>query len=70
LLFSAWGLCGFLVPGYFAAMMDRARLGGDLSAGYRQMYWELAVLAIIGAAVTALLRPPLRRRLPNVHSNS
>jgi OFA family oxalate/formate antiporter-like MFS transporter len=60
LLFSAWGVCGFVVPGYFAGIMDRARLGGDLAAGYRQVYWELAVLAVIGAAVTLLLRPPRR----------
>jgi len=58
LLFSAWGLCGFLVPGYFAAIMDRARLAGNLAAGYGEVYGKLAVLALIGAAVTALLRPP------------
>jgi OFA family oxalate/formate antiporter-like MFS transporter len=57
LLFTAWGLCGFLVPGYFAAIMDRARLAGDLAAGYREVYWKLAVLAIVGGAVTAFLRP-------------
>lgn len=62
LLFSAWGLCGFLVPGYFASVMDRARLAGNLAAGYSEVYWKLALLATIGAAVTVLLRPPLRRR--------
>ncbi len=58
LLFSAWGLCGFLVPGYFATIMDRARLAGNLAAGYGEVYWKLAILALLGAAVTALLRPP------------
>ena len=60
LLFSAWGLCGFLVPGYFAGVMDRARVAGDLAAGYNEVYWKLAALAIVGAAVTAFLRPPSR----------
>ncbi len=58
LLFSAWGLCGFLVPGYFAAIMDRARLAADLAGGYHEVYTKLALLAIVGAAVTAGLRPP------------
>jgi OFA family oxalate/formate antiporter-like MFS transporter len=65
LLFSAWGVCGFLVPGYFAAVMDRARVAGDLAAGYREVYWKLAALAIVGAAVTALLRAPVRQRTPS-----
>lgn len=60
LVFSAWGLCGFLIPGYFAGIMDRARLAGDLAAGYSEVYWKLAVIAAVGAAVAALLRPPRR----------
>lgn len=60
LLFSAWGVCGFLVPGYFAGIMDKARVAGDLASGYQQVYTTLAVLAILGAAMTALLRPPAR----------
>jgi OFA family oxalate/formate antiporter-like MFS transporter len=63
-VFSAWGACGFLVPGYFAAIMDRARLAGDLAAGYHQIYWQLAVLAAAGAAVAALLRPPAGQAPP------
>ena len=59
LVFSAWGVCGFLVPGYFAGVMDRARVAGDLAGGYHEVYWKLAVLAIVGAAVTAFLRPPV-----------
>ena len=59
LLFSAWGLCGFIVPGYFAGIMDRARVAGDLAGGYREVYWKLALLAAVGAAVAALLRPRL-----------
>ncbi len=46
------------MPGYFAAIMDRARLAADLAGGYREVYWKLAALAIVGAVVTAGLRPP------------
>ncbi len=60
LVFSAWGLCGFLIPGYFAGIMDRARVAGDLAAGYNEVYWKLALIAAVGAAVAALLRPPRR----------
>jgi OFA family oxalate/formate antiporter-like MFS transporter len=60
ILFSAWGVCGFLVPGYFAGIMDRARLAGDLAAGYREMYTTLAMIALAAALVSAMLRPPSR----------
>lgn len=60
LLFTAWGLCGFLVPGYFAAIMDRARAANDLAAGYSEVYWKLAVLAVVGALAVAALKPPRR----------
>lgn len=62
IVFSAWGLCGFLVPGYFAGIMDRARLANNLAAGYNEVYWKLAIIAAIGAAVAAVLRPPHRMR--------
>jgi hypothetical protein len=58
MLFTAWGVCGFLVPGYFAAIMDRARAANDLAAGYSEVYWKLAVLALVGAAAAAVLRAP------------
>ncbi|MBL8218549.1 MAG: OFA family MFS transporter [Bryobacterales bacterium] len=58
ILFSAWGACGFLVPGYFAAIMDRARTAGNLAAGYQEVYWTLAGLALVGAAVSLTVRPP------------
>jgi len=65
LLFSAWGACGFLVPGYFAQIMDVARISGDLASGYREVYWKLALLAAVGAIVAALLRTPARGSSPN-----
>jgi MFS transporter, OFA family, oxalate/formate antiporter len=58
LVFSAWGLCGFLIPGYFAGIMDRARAAGDLAAGYNEVYWKLAIIAAVGAVAAAMLRPP------------
>jgi OFA family oxalate/formate antiporter-like MFS transporter len=58
LLFSAWGICGFVVPGYFAGIMDRAKATGNLAGGYQEVYWSLALLALVGAAVAAVLRPP------------
>ncbi|MGA3186572.1 MAG: OFA family MFS transporter [Bryobacteraceae bacterium] len=58
LLFSAWGICGFLVPGYFEARLDRARETGNLVAGYQDVYLKLAILAAIVAAIAAILRSP------------
>ncbi len=58
IVFSAWGLCGFLVPGYFARILDAARSRGDLQGGYREVFTLLAIVACI-AALTAL---PLRRK--------
>ena len=39
IMFSAYGLCGFVVPQYFAAIMDEARVAGDLAGGYNQVYF-------------------------------
>jgi len=58
LVFSAWGICGFLVPGYFEALLDRARSAGNLAAGYNEAYWTMAGLAVIAALIAATLRPP------------
>jgi OFA family oxalate/formate antiporter-like MFS transporter len=61
LLFTAWGICGFVVPGYFAAIMDRAKAAGNVAAGYEQVYWTLAGLSLGGALIVPFLRPPLAR---------
>ncbi|MGH9662469.1 MAG: L-lactate MFS transporter [Bryobacteraceae bacterium] len=58
LLFTAWGLCGFLVPGYFAGIMDQARAAGDLASGYNQVCLTLAGIALASALVALALRPP------------
>ena len=62
LVFTAWGLCGFLVPGYFAGITDRAKAAGQLAAGYNEVYVTLAGLAIACALLTLALRPPAPRR--------
>ena len=58
LLFLAWGVCGFLIPGYFEAALDRAREAGNLAAGYRDVYWDLAMLAVAVAVLAVVLRAP------------
>jgi hypothetical protein len=60
LVFTAWGICGFVVPGYFAGIMDRARAANQLAAGYNEIYWTLAGLAAAGALLTLLLRAPTK----------
>jgi len=57
----AWGVCGFLVPGYFEGILDRFREAGNLAAGYRDVYWKLAVLALLVGVLAAPLRAPRRR---------
>lgn len=57
-VFSAWGICGFVVPGYFESLLDRAREAGNLAGGYRDVYLQLAVLAAIVAVLALFLRPP------------
>lgn len=58
ILFSAWGLCGFLVPGYFAGIMDKAKQSGNLAAGYNEVYFTLAGLAVVGAILALAARRP------------
>lgn len=60
LLFTAWGVCGFIVPGYVAGIIDRAKTAGNVASGYEQVYWALAGLSLAGAIVVLLLRPPQR----------
>ena len=58
LVFSAWGICGFLVPGYFARIMDHAKATKSVAAGYQEVYVTLAILALLCAGVGAVLRAP------------
>jgi MFS transporter, OFA family, oxalate/formate antiporter len=65
LLFLAWGVCGFLVPGYFEAILDRAREAGNLVGGYREVYWDLAMLAVAVAVLALVLQAPRAKRAQN-----
>jgi hypothetical protein len=51
-------LCGFIVPQYFAAIMDTAKASGDLVAGYNEVYLTLAGFAAAGAVLAMVVRPP------------
>jgi OFA family oxalate/formate antiporter-like MFS transporter len=59
MIFSAWGICGFLIPGYFAGILDQARQLGNVSNGYTQVFTTLAgiALACIGASLVLVARP-------------
>jgi OFA family oxalate/formate antiporter-like MFS transporter len=61
-LFLAWGVCGFVVPGYFESILDRAREAGNLAGGYRDVYWDLAMLAVSVAVLAVILRVPDSKR--------
>ena len=58
IMFSAYGLCGFIVPRYFAAIMDEARDVGNLAGGYNQVYFTLALFAVTGAVAALLIKAP------------
>lgn len=61
IMFSAYGLCGFFVPQYFASIMDAARSAGDLAAGYNRVYFTLAVFAVAGAVFALVVKRPRQR---------
>ena len=58
IMFTAYGLAGYFVPGYFASVMDQARTAGDLAAGYNQVYLTLAGFAALGAVLALIVRKP------------
>ena len=58
IMFSAYGLSGFIVPQYFAGIMDDARQAGDLAAGYNEVYFTLAIFAAAGAVLAMAVRKP------------
>jgi len=69
LMYTAWGLSGFLVPGYFARLMDRAHRAGNGASGYHDLYGKLAVLAIGSLLLAVVLRPPRLRGAASVTSD-
>jgi OFA family oxalate/formate antiporter-like MFS transporter len=61
LLFSAWGLCGFVAPGYFASVLDRSRAAGGTMGGYGEVFTELAGVSAVALILAAVLRKPAAR---------
>jgi MFS transporter, OFA family, oxalate/formate antiporter len=57
LLFTAWGVSGFIAPGIFERMLDHARTSGNSAAGYNEVYLSLAVICVLAAGLVFLLRP-------------
>ncbi len=62
LLFTAWGAAGFTIPRYIAAILEENKKAGAVAAGYDQMFYTLAVLAVAGLAVNYFLRKPAAGR--------
>ena len=46
------------MPGYFEALLDRAREAGSLAHGYEQVYLQLSVIALVVGAMAWFMRPP------------
>lgn len=57
LLFTAWGVSGFLAPGIFERVLDHARKAGNMAAGYNEVYVSLAVISLLAVGLVLLLRP-------------
>jgi len=58
IVFTAWGICGFTVPKYFAGIMTAAKEAGNLAGGYNQVYGTLAGMCVVGIVLVAILRKP------------
>jgi len=58
IVFTAWGICGFIVPGYFAKIIQAAKEAGNIAAGYNQTYFTLAGMCVVGIVLVVLLRKP------------
>jgi OFA family oxalate/formate antiporter-like MFS transporter len=59
IVFTAWGICGFVVPGYFAGIIQAAKDAGNVAAGYNQTYFTLAGFCIVGIILVLILKKPV-----------
>ncbi len=66
IVFTGWGVCGFTVPKYFAAIMDKAKVANNLAGGYNQVYFTLAVMSVIGIVLALAVRAPAAATAPAV----
>ncbi len=60
IIFTAWGVCGFTVPKYFAGIMVQAKAAGDLAGGYNKVYFTLAMMSIVGIVLTFIVKRPVQ----------
>jgi len=60
IVFTAWGVCGFIVPGYFASIVAAAKAAGDAAAGYNQTYFTLAGFCVVGIILVLILKKPIQ----------
>ena len=58
ILFSAWGVGGFLVPGYLSQILETARQANETAAGYDRVFYWLAALAVAASALALAARRP------------
>jgi len=59
IVFTAWGVCGFVVPGYFAGVVAAAKAAGNAAAGYNTTYFTLAGFCVVGIVLTLILKKPV-----------
>ncbi len=60
IMFTAWGVCGFIVPGYFGGVMKAAKASGDIAGGYNQVYFTLAMMSIVGIVLALIVKRPMQ----------
>ena len=59
-IFTAWGVCGFTVPKYFAGIMKNTKAAGDLAGGYNKVYFTLAMMSIAGVVFSFVVKMPVQ----------
>jgi OFA family oxalate/formate antiporter-like MFS transporter len=59
-VFTAWGICGFIVPAYFAGIVAAAKAAGNVAAGYNQTYFSLAGFCVVGIILVLVITKPTR----------
>ncbi|MGB5994378.1 MAG: OFA family MFS transporter [Candidatus Deferrimicrobiaceae bacterium] len=59
-VFTAWGICGFVVPAYFAGIVAAAKAAGNVAAGYNQTYFSLAGFCVVGIVLVLIIKKPTR----------
>ncbi len=58
IIFTAWGICGFTVPKYFAGIVGAAKAAGNVAGGYNQVYLTLAGMCVVGIIAVLVVKAP------------